>query len=88
MELPVPGRLPAELGKVRSAPRFVVIDTAGYPMPAISRMTWEGHEFLDNIRDAGVWAKTKERLKGIPGIDLAVIAEIAKAEINKKLGLT
>ncbi|MGD1025628.1 MAG: DUF2513 domain-containing protein [Candidatus Sulfotelmatobacter sp.] len=56
-------------------------------MPVISRMTWNGHEFLDNVKDSTVWENTKSRIAGLPGVALAVIAEIAKAEIKKKLGL-
>jgi len=56
-------------------------------IPAISKLTWEGHEFLDNIRDQGIWSKTKERIKGLPSVAIAVVAEIAKAEIKAKLGL-
>jgi len=56
-------------------------------LPVISRMTWNGHEFLDDIKDAGVWESTKARIAGLPGVALAIIAEIAKAEIKKKLGL-
>jgi len=50
-------------------------------------MTWNGHEFLDDIKDTGVWESTKARIAGLPGVAIAVIAEIAKAEIKKKLGL-
>jgi hypothetical protein len=46
----------------------------------ISKLTWQGHEFLDNIKDVGVWESTKARIAGLPGVALAVIAEIAKAE--------
>ena len=60
----------------------------GGHVPMISRLTWEGHEFLDNVKDVGVWEKTKERLHGIPGVALTVVAAIAEAEIKKKLGLT
>ena len=56
-------------------------------MPAVSRLTWEGHEFLDNIKDQSIWGKTKERLKGLPGVGIAVIGEVAKAELKKHLGL-
>ncbi len=59
----------------------------GFGMPAISKLTWEGHEFLDDIRDVGIWSKTKERMSGLTSVSLAVIGEIAKAEIKKKLGL-
>lgn len=27
------------------------------------RLTWDGHEFLDNIKDQGRWQKIKETLK-------------------------
>jgi hypothetical protein len=59
----------------------------GFGMPSISSLTWSGHEFLDNIRDGGVWAKTKERLSGLTSVSLALVGEIAKAEIKRKLGL-
>lgn len=56
-------------------------------MPAINRLTWQGHEFLPDIRDPGVWAKTKERLRDLPAVGIAVIGEIAKAEIKRHLNL-
>jgi hypothetical protein len=34
-----------------------------------------------------VWAKVKERTKGIPDIAISVMWELAKAELKKKLGL-
>lgn len=55
---------------------------------SISSLTWEGHEFLDNIKDPGIWSKTKERAKGIPGVALRILAEIATSEIRKHLGLS
>jgi Hypothetical protein (DUF2513) len=56
-------------------------------MPMISKLTWQGHEFLDNVKDHDIWSKTKERVKGLPGVAITVVAEIAKAEIMKRLGL-
>jgi hypothetical protein len=56
-------------------------------MPVLSRLTWQGHEFLDDIRDESIWTKTKERLKGLPSVALSVVMQIAEAEIKKKLGL-
>ena|SRR6478672_5051655 len=57
------------------------------PMPAISRLTWLGHEFLNDVRDPGIWGKVKEQAKAVPSISLAFAWEIAKAEIKKKLHL-
>jgi Hypothetical protein (DUF2513) len=53
----------------------------------ISKLTWEGHEFLDDIRDPEIWRKTKDREKAVAGVGLKFIWEIAKAEIKTTLGL-
>ena len=57
-------------------------------MPVISKMTWQGHEFLDSIRDSGIWGKTKKRLEGLPSVAFSIVIELAKAEARKHLGLT
>lgn len=57
------------------------------PRPAISRLTWQGHEFIGNISDPGVWQKVKERIKGLPAVALPIVLEIGKAELKKKLNL-
>jgi hypothetical protein len=74
---------------------LVLLIEAGYvdgkttmDMPIISRLTWQGHEFLDNIRDKNIWHATKERVKGLPGVALKIVAAIAEAEVKKRLGLT
>jgi hypothetical protein len=59
----------------------------GMEMPVISKLTWNGHEFLDDIKDKNIWENTKKRVAGLSGVALSVVAEIAKAEIKKKLGL-
>jgi hypothetical protein len=56
-------------------------------MPVISKLTWQGHEFLDRIRDAGIWGKTKERLRDLSSVGISIIGEIAQAEIKKHLGI-
>jgi hypothetical protein len=57
------------------------------PMQIFRRLTWNGHEFLGSITDPGIWAKTKDRLVGLPAVTLSVVAELAKAELKKHLGL-
>jgi hypothetical protein len=56
-------------------------------MPNIVKLTWQGHEFLDSVRDPGIWVKTKERIGGLKGVAFSVIGELAKAELKKHLGL-
>lgn len=51
-------------------------------------LTFEGHEYLDNIRDGKVWAAVKERTKGLASISLGVAVELGKSELKRKLGLS
>lgn len=55
--------------------------------PLVSGLTWEGHELLDNIRDPSVWEKTKEKAKPLLSVSIAILADLAKAEIKRRLGL-
>jgi hypothetical protein len=57
-------------------------------IPTISKLTWEGHEFLDNIKNDNVWNKTKSRIGDLGTVSLKVVASIAEAEIKKHLGLS
>jgi hypothetical protein len=68
---------------------FLVGNTklAGIGEIVISKLTWNGHEFLDDIRDPEIWRKTKERAKAVTGVGLSFLWEIAKLEIKTKLGL-
>lgn len=53
----------------------------------ISNITYEGHQFLDNIRDKNVWEMTKKRLSNIASVSLPIIKEVASAIIKDQLGL-
>lgn len=53
----------------------------------VAGLTWAGHEFLDNVKDVGIWKQVKSRLDGLPSVALTVVADLAKAEIKKHLGL-
>jgi hypothetical protein len=51
-------------------------------------LTWEGHEFLDNIRNDSVWSSTKKRVGDLVGsVSISVIAAVAEAEMKKLIGL-
>lgn len=51
------------------------------------RLTYEGHEFLNTIRDGKVWNLTKTAADRVGGASLALLGEIAKAQIKLLLGL-
>ena len=51
----------------------------GGPIPdiLISSLTFNGHEFLDNIRDDKVWKKTKEVLSSLASSSLKIVNSTA-----------
>lgn len=54
-------------------------------MTQVRGLTWEGHEFLDTVRDSTVWRKTKEGAAKAGGASLAVLVEIGKAVLKAEL---
>jgi hypothetical protein len=65
----------------------LVIGIRDHEESAISRLTSRGHDFVADIKDPSIWANVKERVKGLPGLTIMLVWEIAKAELRKKLGL-
>jgi DNA-binding PadR family transcriptional regulator len=45
---------------------------------AIDGITWEGHEFLDDVRDPELWRKTKEGAKQAGVASIGLLWEFAK----------
>jgi len=53
----------------------------------INKITWEGHQFLDNIRDNDSWKKAKEKALTIGGVSLPILAQIAWDIAKERLGI-
>lgn len=52
------------------------------------RLTWEGHEFLDSIRNETVWAKVKHRLgEQLSSVPIPVIAQLGVDVLKHTLGI-
>lgn len=47
------------------------------PLVVVSQITWEGHKFLDTIRDNNVWGKTKKVLSKVSSASLSFTATVA-----------
>ncbi|MDE1548511.1 DUF2513 domain-containing protein [Jeotgalibaca caeni] len=45
---------------------------------AINSITWDGHIYLDNIRDPRIWDKTKKAASKVVGVSLPLLGELAK----------
>jgi hypothetical protein len=54
-------------------------------MPIISKLTWQGHEFLDTVRDGEIWKLTKESAKKAGATSVQVLFEIGKSYARQKL---
>lgn len=58
----------------------------------IYSLTWEGHQFLDNIRDNKVWKETKTIAKSFSSVSVGMLSNIAAQVITliiqKNLSLT
>lgn len=54
-------------------------------------LTWNGHEFLDDIREPTIWKKTKEGASAVGSASLQFMWELAKGyakqQAKAKLGL-
>lgn len=51
--------------------------------PVISKLTWQGHELLDDIRAPDIWAKTKEKPKWFPDLVLRLCGNSPKVRLRK-----
>lgn len=47
-------------------------------------LTWDGHDFLDTVRDPEVWKETKSRATQIGGWTLDIVKELAKGYLKQK----
>lgn len=54
----------------------------------LQRLTWEGHEFLDAMRDDTVWQRVKKNvLTSACSWTFDLLMEYAEAQIKPKLGI-
>lgn len=65
--------------------------TTKFPLAAfrIIGLTWEGHDFLDSMRDDETWDKAKRNvLSPAGGAVFSVLSDWLKAEAKARLGLS
>ncbi|MBG9809138.1 DUF2513 domain-containing protein [Bacillus subtilis] len=57
-------------------------DNLGY---IAEELTFEGHEFLNNIREKSVWESTRNVISTVGGASLKVFGDVAKYFVKSKL---
>lgn len=50
-----------------------------------SGLTWNGHDFLDSIRDPEIWRATKEGARRAGGFSVDLLGALAKGLIKKQI---
>ncbi len=51
----------------------------------VTRLTWEGHDFLDSIRNPKIWEKTKKSVEGAGGFTIDLLKDLAKGFVKKQI---
>lgn len=62
--------------------RKVFLGSDGTPQIEIKSITWDGHQFLDNIRDNKVWEQTKGILSKFSSVSIGIISNVASQVIS------
>jgi hypothetical protein len=59
----------------------------GQPMIGIvfTRLSWDGHDYLDAVRDPKIWRKTKEATDKVGSWTFEIVIELAKGFIRNEL---
>lgn len=59
-----------------------------FPTIRPTGLTWEGHEFLDSVKNQYVWERTKQMVKKNGGsVSFATLREVVEVTTKSKLGL-
>ena len=69
--------------------RITWVDNSDLPVSVVvERLTWEGHDYLDAVRDDGIWVKTRALVRERAGVAaLEVVKSVAIAIAKAQLGL-
>lgn len=51
----------------------------------IERISMDGHDFLDSIRDPKIWEKTKKGAEAADGFTIDLLKELAKGLLKKQI---
>lgn len=60
-------------------PSFLARFHSGYSL------TWEGHDFLENVRDPEIWQKTKDGAKAAGGFTVEILSDLAKGLVKTQI---
>ena len=53
----------------------------------VMRITYQGYEYLDSVRDAKIWRNVKEKIAAVGGATFDIIKAVAVEELKKELNI-
>lgn len=76
--------------KLKEAGYINSIDTnawGGIVQVEVKSLTYEGHKFLDTIRDPKIYRQAKEKVKSLSSVSLEIFSKVAVQLLTNQLGL-
>lgn len=55
------------------------------PIALLISVTWQGHDFLDSVRDPEIWKQTKDIAERAGGYSIALLGDLAKGLIKTQI---
>jgi hypothetical protein len=77
-------RMQYHLGLLEDAKFITKTDYTGGTC-VVDSITWDGHEFLDSIRDNDIWNRTKIGAKAVGSGGVDILKALAKGYIKKQI---
>ena len=71
--------------KLDSANLFDDVAYGNNTISCISSLSWEGHSYIDNIRDPKVWKSIKKSTGKFASISMPILVQLAANHITKLL---
>ncbi|MEH6891884.1 DUF2513 domain-containing protein [Bacillus sp. JJ864] len=54
---------------------------------SVDSISWNGHQFLDTIRDNEIWSKTKNAVGSLSSASISIMSSLATSYLKQKFGL-
>ncbi|EOO33947.1 hypothetical protein IIU_02687 [Bacillus cereus VD133] len=54
---------------------------------SIDSISWDGHQFLDTIRDNVIWSKTKTAASSLSSVSISIMSALATSYLKQQFGL-
>ncbi|MCF6327166.1 MAG: DUF2513 domain-containing protein [Devosiaceae bacterium] len=48
-------------------------------------LTWQGHDFLDSVRDPEIWRLAKDGAQKVGGLSIELLGELAKGLVKQQI---